>query len=228
MQNKEVTEKLGIKRERIKYFKKQAVFVPENPFSDNKNILYTEKDFTALKKLVVLTKCGLTCGDIKKVQNGESTLYQAINERKRIVEEEMRRMRGSLLLAEELLKEDIQYETMPIGYFWSMIEEKEREGEVFMDLNDYYPVSALRIVKCPHCTANQEIDFEDYMWDETFNESHSDNDMGPDIVYSFNTENNYLCEKCDKGFRVEGWIREYPIGAYDSEHIEISDTEGLP
>ncbi|MDE1549835.1 MerR family transcriptional regulator [Jeotgalibaca caeni] len=228
MQNKEVTEKLGINRERIKYFKKQAVFVPEKPFADSsKNIVYTERDFTALKKLVVLTKCGLTCGDIKKVQDGESTLHQAFNERKRIVEEEMKRMRGSLLLAEELLKEDIQYETMPVGCFWSMIQEKEREGEVFMDLYDYYPVSSLRIVKCPHCTANQEIDFEDYLWDETFNESHSDNDMGSDIIYSFDTEDNYLCRKCGNGFRVEGWIREYPVGAYDSENIEILVMEEL-
>lgn len=224
MQTKEVTKILGINRERIKYFKKQGVFVPEKAITDSKNVEYTERDVAALKKLVVLTKSGLTCGDIKKVQDGEWTLQEAIIERRSIVEEEMKRMRGSLLLAEELLENDVQYDSMSTDYFWNEIQQKEQEGEMFMDVNgiyDYRPVSLLRTVKCPHCSAEQEIDLEDYLWDETSNESRFEDDMGPDIVYSFDTEDNCECKKCGRVFRVEGWIREYPIGAYDSEHIEV-------
>ncbi len=228
MHTKEVTELLGIKRERIKYFKKQGVFAHEKAITDSKNAEYTERDVAALRKLIVLTKSGLTCGDIKKVQDGEWTLQEAIIGRSRIIEEEMKRMRGSLLLAEELLENDVQYESMPTDDFWNKIQQKEQEGETFMDVNDMYgyrPVPLMYSVKCPHCNTEQEVDLEDYMWDETSNESSSDNDMGPDIVYSFDTEDNSECEKCGKVFRIEGWIREYPIGAYDSEHIEVHFME---
>jgi DNA-binding transcriptional MerR regulator len=224
MQTREVTKKLGINRERIKYFKKQGVFIPEKTIPDSKNAEYTERDVAALRKLVVLTKSGLTCRDIKKVQDGEWTLQEAIIERRRLVEEEMKRMSGSLLLSQELLENDVQYDSIPTDYFWNGIQQKEQEGEAFMHVNDVYdyrPVPLMRIVKCPLCSADQEVDLEDYLWDETSNENSFDNDMGPDIMYSFDTEDNCECEKCGEVFRVEGWIREYPIGAYDSEHIEV-------
>lgn len=166
----------------------------------------------------------MTCGDIIKVQDGKWTLQEAIIERRRIVEEEMKRMRGSLLLSEEMLENDVQYDSMLTDYFWSKIQQREQEGEAFMDVNNMYyyrPVPLMRTVKCPHCSAEQEVDLEDYMWDETSNESSFEDDMGSDIVYSFDTEDNRECEKCGKVFQVEGWIREYPIGAYDSEHIEV-------
>ena len=49
--------------------------------------------------------------------------------------------------------------------------------------------------------------------------------MGPDIVYSFDTTDGLTCEKCGGGIHVEGWIREYPVGAYDSEHISIESID---
>ena len=225
MQTKAVTKMLGINRERIKYFKRQGVFVPEGSSFDNKNAEYTEYDVDMLRKLVVLTKSGLTCGDIKKVQDGELTLKEAIVERRNSIEEEMKRMRGSLLLSEELLEKDVHYDSMSTEYFWNEIHQKEQEGEEFMDVYGYRPVPLMRIVRCPYCSAEQEIDFEDYLWDETSNDSRFDDDMGPDIVYSFNTEDNYECESCGKLFHVEGWIREYPVGAYDSEHIDVQSED---
>ena len=224
MQTKDVTKMLGINRERIKYFKKQNVFVPEKTVIDSKNAEYTGRDVTILKKLVVLTKSGLTCGDIKKIQDGEWTLKEAIVERRHTIEQEMKRMSVSLLLSEELLGNDIQYDSMATDYFWNEIQQKEQKGEAFMDVDDMYgycPVPLMRTVTCPHCGTEQEIDVEDYLWDETSNKSRFDDDMGPDIVYSFDTEDNFECEKCGKVFRVEGWIREYPVGAYDSEHVEV-------
>lgn len=49
MQTKEVTKLLGINRERIKYFKKQGVFVPEKAITDSKNAEYTERDVATLE-----------------------------------------------------------------------------------------------------------------------------------------------------------------------------------
>ena len=34
-------------------------------------------------------------------------------------------------------------------------------------------------------------------------------DMGPDLVYSFNSEDCYECPECATQLKIEGWIREY-------------------
>ena len=88
----------------------------------------------------------------------------------------------------------------------------------------YEPVSLVRSVECPHCHTEQEIDLEDYVYNESSDERESG--MGPDIVYSFDTNEYFECSYCGKVFRVSGWIREYPMGAYDSEDILIEALEG--
>ena len=57
------------------------------------------------------------------------------------------------------------------------------------------------------------------------NPDESDNCMGPDMVYSFDSEENYHCDYCGKLLRIEGWIREYPMGAYDSEDVNVEGIE---
>ena len=46
--------------------------------------------------------------------------------------------------------------------------------------------------------------------------------MGPDVVHSFDSEENCKCPYCGKTLHIEGWIREYPIGILDSEEIYIN------
>ena len=54
-----------------------------------------------------------------------------------------------------------------------------------------------------------------------------DNGMGPDAVHSFDSEANCECPYCGKILHIEGWIREYPIGAFDSEEIELDDEDNI-
>lgn len=51
-------------------------------YSGNRITNYTEHDVEVLRKLVILTKAGLTCGDIKKVQDGEWTLIESLVKRR--------------------------------------------------------------------------------------------------------------------------------------------------
>ena len=93
-----------------------------------------------------------------------------------------------------------------------------------MDIDDgYYPVSLSRNIRCPHCGKVTAVDLDDYVYDQSSDEN--ENGMGPDIVYSFDSEDNYECAECGRLVRINGWIREYPIGAYDSESISINRRE---
>lgn len=84
---------------------------------------------------------------------------------------------------------------------------------------DDQPISFIRTICCPQCGKVQEIDLEDYVYDQSSNEKEYG--MGLDIVYSFDSADSFECSNCGTIIHVEGWIREYPVGAYDSENIMI-------
>lgn len=226
MQAREVLELLNIDRERLKYYKKMEVFSPELGTPPGNRTEYTERDLRNLKRLEVLTKAGLTCDDIKEIQVGALTLEEAFEKRRQIIMDDLRRKQSALKLSETLMDAGVEYETLPAEALWDAVRRKEDAGEVFMEPDyGYVAVPLTRSIRCPHCGETQEVDLEDYLYDETCNPSTRDDDMGPDIVYSFDTTDGLTCEKCGGGIHVEGWIREYPVGAYDSEHISIESVD---
>lgn len=79
--------------------------------------------------------------------------------------------------------------------------------------------SFVRTIQCPECNTEFEVDLAEYVYDVSSFEK--DNGMGPDAVHSFDTEANCKCPYCGKILHIAGWIREYPIGAIDSEEINI-------
>lgn len=138
MQANEVTKLLGINRDRIKYYRKQGVFEPENAPIGNKSPEYTQADIDRLKTLIVLTKAGLSCGDIKKIQCGGWTMSDALLARKQSILCEIRRMQGSLSLASELMDRNAEYANMDTNFYWDLIAQKEAAGLDFIDVEAMY------------------------------------------------------------------------------------------
>ena len=212
---KEVTEQLGIDKERIKYYKRMNVFCAESERSG----YYAENDVKNLRKLVMLGKAGLTCDDIKKAQSGETTLMEVLTERRQKIKEKMERMLGSLCLSQDLLANDVQYESLEIDRFWKIVNQREDEGKEFMEFEEEdIPLCLIRTVQCPYCDAEQDIDLEEYVYDEN---PEDENDADSDIIYSVDSEENYDCECCGETFRVMGWTREYPVNPYYPEDISV-------
>lgn len=227
MRPKEIQEKLGIDADRIKFFKREGIFYPENPPSGNRGTNYTEVDLENLRLIVVLTKSGLTCRDIRKMQDGECSLQEAIVSRMDSIEEEITRKKNALSLLSEILNDKVEFETFDTEHYWDVIIRREAAGEEFVDVKGMYghrAVSLIRGIRCPHCGEEYAVDLEDYLYDQSSYEK--ENGMGPDIVYSFNSEDNYECPDCGIVIQIEGWIREYPMGAYDSEDINVEVIEG--
>lgn len=222
MRPKEVQEKLGINADRIKLFKREGIFRPENAPSGNRGTDYTNTDLENLRLIVVLTKSGLTCRDIRKMQDGECSLQEAIANRRNNIEAEIVRKQNALTLLTEILDDRAEFDTFETEHYWNVITRREAAGEEFVDIEDMYGYQAVSLVRgicCPQCGEKYEVDLEDFLYDQSSYEK--DNGMGPDIVYSFNSEENYQCPECGTTLQIEGWIREYPVGAYDSEDINI-------
>ena len=227
MKPKELQQKLGITAERIKLFKREGVFMPENPPVGNRGTNYTETDYNNLKFIIVLTKSGLTCSDIRKLQKGDCTLEEAIITRRLYIEDDMAKKRNSLTLLAEILDDNEKFGDFHTDHYWDIISRREAEGKEFidvMDMYDYLPVSLIRTVRCPYCGEELEVNLEDYETGQ--NSDDRNNEMGLDITYDFDSEDNIECPSCQMKYRIFGWIREYPIGAYDSENIIVSkETE---
>ena len=97
-QAKEACELLGVNNNRLKYFKKMEIFV-----SETKKAVYTANDIARLKQLVVLTKAGLTCDDIKNIDSRKVSFTKAIELRRKIMEDKLQQIHGALSLSAELL-----------------------------------------------------------------------------------------------------------------------------
>lgn len=227
MRPKELQEKLGITADRIKFYKREGLFSPENPPSGNRGTNYTDADCESLRLLEVLTKSGLTSADIKKMQDGYKTLADVAKSRIHLIEAEIERKRNSLNMLAQLISDKAEFETFDTDRYWAIIHNKEAAGAEFIDIEDMYgyrQVSLIRTIQCPHCGFSFDVDLEEYLYDESSYES--ENRMGPDCVYSFDSEDNYECSQCGGTVRIRGWIREYPMGAYDSEDIQTEPVMG--
>lgn len=153
-------------------------------------------------------------------------MKDAIISRRNIIEADIARKQSALTLLSEILDDKAEFDTFETDHYWDVIARCEAAGEEFVDVEDMYgyqAVSLVRAICCPRCEEEYEVDLEDYMYDQSSYEK--ENGMGPDIVYSFDSEDNYRCPECGTTIHIEGWIREYPVGAYDSEDINIDLLE---
>lgn len=82
-----------------------------------------------------------------------------------------------------------------------------------------WQLSFSRTIECPDCGIEFEVDLEEYLQDVSSFEK--ENGMGPDVVYSFDSDTDCECPYCGKTLHITGWIREYPIGIVDSEEIDV-------
>ena len=213
----EIYKILNINRDKYKDFVKKKVFAPEIKAEKYQTQQFTEGDLKKLKKIILLTKLGLTCSDICKIQTNELTLEDAISQRKTKIIADMKRKRNSLTLAEEFLSGKRAYDTIDSDEFWEEISFREAAGEEFIDMIEEDIISFERNLICPNCKQNNTYDLEDYL----YNESSVECPMGYDTTYYFDSEDTCTCQNCKKIIRISGWIREYPTGAYDSEEIEV-------
>lgn len=71
-----------------------------------------------------------------------------------------------------------------------------------------------REIKCPYCHCGIQFNLRDIT-----NVLSYERQMGTENLYEFDDE--ILCDNCENTFYIDGYISEYPLGCFDSEHINI-------
>ncbi len=226
MRAKEVYQTLGIDRTKLRdYDRKYEVFTPEHERTGEKDAIeYTETDLYNLKRLVILNRATLTCADIKDIQDGKKSLGQAFEYRAQLIRKEYEEKMASLQFAQMIAATGADYNDLDVDRLWDIMQGKVQEGVTFY-MEDDDPRILERHVICPNCGESVLIDLEDYVADTTWTDSQRDDDMGPENLYEFDPDAPCECPNCHKLFTVNGWLREYPIGAYDSDDIQTFPCE---
>lgn len=223
MKAKEIEEIFGISSQKIKDYKKAGVFSSTTATPNGKTIDYSLEDVENLVKINVLGKAGLTVKDIGEVQNGKCTLQQAFLNRYHVIEEKIKQYRNSLELLQTFVTQGFTYEDFPTMQQWEIINKNMANGAQYYDEFEDDGLDFERTIECPCCHNKITVDLSDYEYDTSSYEN--ENGMGPDCVYSFDSGEEIICDKCGAILNVSGWIREYPLGAYDSEDIDVDVIE---
>lgn len=82
-------------------------------------------------------------------------------------------------------------------------------------------ISQQRVITCPYadCGDDFAIDFSDYS-----EEQESEGPMGYRCEHIFDTD-EIECPSCGRAIHASGVISEYPLGAYEYEHIDVETEE---
>ncbi len=96
--------------------------------------------------------------------------------------------------------------------------EKYEDNDIF-DNNDEEGIDYTRKIECPYCNNNKNYDLADYIDDDESFERQ----MGTEHIVRFNFDEQ--CDLCGKRFKINGYISEYPVGAVNSEEINIEKLD---
>ena len=229
MKAKEIEEMYGISSQKIKDYKKAGVFSSASATSNGKAIDYSAEDVETLVKINILGKAGLTVKDISETQNGTRTLHHAFLNRYHVIEEKIKQYSNSLELLQNFINQGFTYEGFPAMQQWNAIRANMENGlhyfdEFEDDIFDFeYFDDFIRTIECPYCHNKITVDLSDYKYDTS--SCGKDDDRGFGCVHHFDSGEKIVCGKCGVIINVSGWIREYPLGVFDSEHIEVDTIE---
>jgi len=136
MKINEIETLLGLSRANIRFYEKEGLLFPirtQNGYRE-----YSEEDIAILKKIIIFRKLGLSLPEIKEILNGTTPVSVAIKKNITHLKKHIAELNGALVVS-ELIQEDSSADTaFDEKHYWSLIQEKETNGEKFsLILKDY-------------------------------------------------------------------------------------------
>lgn len=134
MKINEVEQQVGITKRNIRFYEQQGLLSPkrnlENGYRD-----YTEEEINELKKIRLLRKLSLPIEEIRRIQNGDLLLEDALQRQIIVLEREKMNLEELSRLCFSLSEERCQYLTLsPENYLERMVE-MEKSGTRFSNVD---------------------------------------------------------------------------------------------
>ena len=139
MRIQELEKELNITRSNIRFYEKEGLINP--PRKENGYREYSEDDITKLKKIIIFRKLGITVADIKSIFDGTLSLQTAIDNNINRLHKEIEELNGAIEVCEQIKEDKSEEKDFAQDHFWNVINNREKQGELFNDiLKDYLEI----------------------------------------------------------------------------------------
>lgn len=133
MKINKVEECVGITKKNIRFYEEQGLLHPsrnpENGYRD-----YSEEDVLVLQKIKLLRQLSVPIEEILKLQSGHLTLEDCMGRHVILLEREKENIRQKTAICMMLKEEAAQFQRMDTQKYLDMLEQKKKEGVVFMNV----------------------------------------------------------------------------------------------
>ncbi len=132
MKIKDVEEITNLTRANIRFYEQKGLLTPRREANNYKE--YTEEDITALKKIVLLRKLGISIGSIQLILDGKKTLVEVLDRTQLDLRRQIEELNGALEMCSCMKEKEETIDHMDTDYYLKMMIHKEEEGKKFQDL----------------------------------------------------------------------------------------------
>ncbi|GKX67931.1 MerR family transcriptional regulator [Inconstantimicrobium mannanitabidum] len=135
MRIKEVEEHIGITSKNIRFYEKEGLLLP-NRNTENGYREYSEVDLEKLKKIKLLRKLGISIEDIRLLQVEQIEFSDVLNKQIDNFKSVINSLNEAANLCVDLQKESVSFKNIDSNLWLSKMNELERKGARFMDINN--------------------------------------------------------------------------------------------
>jgi len=99
---------------------------------------YSQEDVEQLKKIILFRKSGVPIQDIKKIFDGEETISAVVSQNIHSLNHQLIELTGAIDICKRMERDADIDTSFDYEKYWNLIEQEERDGNVFYDtLKDY-------------------------------------------------------------------------------------------
>lgn len=135
MKINEVEQKVGVTKKNIRFYEQQGLLHPKRN-SENGYREYDEEDVNCLKKIKLLRKLSMPIEEIRRIQNGELLLMDALNRQLIVLEREKINLTETSGLCRLILEDDNLYQTLSPDQYLERMVEMEEKGTKFKSMSN--------------------------------------------------------------------------------------------
>lgn len=153
MRINEVEQILGISKANIRFYEKQKLLEPrrmENGYRE-----YSQEDVDRLQTIIVLRKLGIAVQDIEQILGGCIRFQDAIQKNITELETQIEQLKGALNVSKQIASE--QAEALDTKRYWDIIQQKEAQGEAFVDVVSDYWINVLEPIVSHKFTVHKKL-----------------------------------------------------------------------
>lgn len=134
----EIEKLTGISKQTIRFYEREGLISPKRN-QDNQYREYDNQDVRKLKLIYILRKTGISISEIKRVLDGEITMTEAVNVRRKELLGERKEQDDLLEFCDDLKMQSVKW--IDVDKYVEKIQQEEKKGnKIFEVLEEYKQV----------------------------------------------------------------------------------------